>query len=91
MCFSVAQIVLTVFMLSGPKATDYGAVADAISIWKRERGTSKVDSDFESWVQGKGGLLLDFVSACRGARPWSASVYTDYKRYLSDVLLEMLK
>ena len=91
MCFSVAQIVLTVFMLSGPKATDYGAVTDAISIWKRERGTSKVDSDFESWVQGKGGLLLDFVSACRGARPWSASMYTDYKRYLSDVLLEMLK
>ncbi len=91
MCYSVAQIVLTVFMLSGPTGFELGAVTDAISIWKSERGTSEVDAEFEGWVQGKGCLLLDFVSACRGASPWPAALAADCKKYFSDVLSEMLK
>lgn len=90
MCFSVAQIALTVFMLSGSKVFDLGAVTNAVSIWKRERGTSDVDVEFEGWVQGKGGLLLDFVSAVRGASSWPSTVGKNSKKYFTDVLSQML-
>ena len=91
MTFSVAQITLTVFMLSGPKVFDLGAVTNAVSIWTQERKASEIDVEFERWVQGKGGLVLEFVAACRGATEWPSALTSDSKRYLSGVLREMLR
>ena len=91
MCFSVAQIALTVFMLSGSKVYELGAVTAAVSIWEIERGTSDVDADFERWVKGKGGLLLEFVSAFRGEIAWPSALNIDYTKYFADVLSEILQ
>ena len=91
MTFSVAQIALTVFMLSGPKVFDVGAITESVSIWTNVRSASKVDSEFERWVQGKGGRVLEFISACRGATPWPPALASDIMGYLSDVLREMLQ
>ena len=91
MTFSVAQITLTVFMLSGPNEFDLGAVMNAVSIWTQERKASEIDVEFERWVQGKGGLVLEFVAACRGATEWPSALTSNSKRYLSDVLREMLR
>jgi hypothetical protein len=93
MVFSVAQIALTVFMLSACKVFDLGDVTEAVSTWNQMRGASEVDAEFERWVQGKGGLALEFVSACRGATEWPSALTSgedDAKRYLSDVLQDML-
>jgi serine/threonine protein kinase len=90
MCFSVAQIVLTVFMLSGPKVFGMDEVTSAVSIWKGERDASEIDMDFERWVRVKGGHLLDFILAFRGAAPWPKALEIDYKKYFTDVLSDML-
>jgi hypothetical protein len=89
--FSVAQITLTVFMLSGPNVVDLGAVTKATSIWDQKRGASKIDAEFERWVQGKGGRVLEFVAACRGATEWPPALISNGKAYLSSVLSEMLQ
>ena len=90
MRFSVAQIALTVFMLSVSMVYDLGDVTDTVSIWQKERGTSEVYVDFEHCVQGKGGILLEFVSACRGAIAWPSALDIDDTKYFADVLSEML-
>ena len=90
MCFSVAQIVLTVFMLSAPKMFGIGDVTAAVSIWKLERDASEIDVEFERWVRVKGGLLLDVVLAFRGAAPWPPALDIDHKKYLTDVLSDLL-
>ena len=33
MTFSVAQIAFTVFLLSGPKVFDLGAISESVSFW----------------------------------------------------------
>ena len=87
MCFSVAQIVLTVFMLISPTVFSVDEVTEAVSVWKAERDTKgKVDKEFEDWVQSKGGSLLEFVAAVRGSAPWPSSVGTDCKGYCKAVL-----
>ena len=44
MCFSFAQIVLTVFMLISPIVFSVDEVTEAVSVWKAERDTKgKVD------------------------------------------------
>ena len=97
MTFSVAQIALTVFLLSGPKVLDLGTVTESVSIWTQERCASEVDTEFERWVQGRGGRVLEFISACRGATPWPSALASDTalagdgRIYLSDVLQEMLQ
>ena len=94
MVFSVVQIALTVFVLSAPKIFDLGDVMEAVSVWNQERGASEVDAEFERWVQGKGGLVLEFISAFRGATPWPSALTrsdSDAKSCLSDVLQEMLQ
>ena len=90
MCFSVAQIVLTVFMLSGPKVFRIGEVTAAVSIWNGERDASEIDVEFERWVQVKGGLLLDFILAFRGATPWPPALDIDDKKYFTAVLSDLL-
>ena len=91
MTFSVAQIALTAFLLSGPKVFDLGAVSESVSVWSQERRASEVDTEFERWVQGRGGRVLEFISACRGAVPWPAALTSDPMGYLSDVLRDMLQ
>jgi hypothetical protein len=90
MCFSVAQIVLTVFMLSGPKVFGIGEVTAAVSIWKGERDDSEIDTAFDLWVRSKGGLLLDFILAFRGATAWPPELAIDCKKYFTDVLSDLL-
>jgi serine/threonine protein kinase len=90
MCFTVAQIVLTVFMLGGPKFFGIGEVTAAVSIWKGERNDSEIDREFERWVQDRGGLLLDFILAMRGVAPWPPALATDYKKYFTDLLSDLL-
>jgi serine/threonine protein kinase len=91
MCFSVAQIALTIFMLSGPRAFALDRVTEATSVWTRERdASSEVDAEFDRWVRGRGGLALEFVEAFRGAVPWPPALAADPKRYFSEVLAELL-
>jgi serine/threonine protein kinase len=90
MCFTVAQIVLTVFMLDGPKVFGIGEVTAAVSIWRGERDASEIDAEFERWVRVRGGLLLDFILAMRDVAPWPPALATDYKKYFTDVLSDML-
>ncbi len=90
MCFSVAQIVLTVFMLSGPKVFGIDEVTAAVSIWNGELDTSEINVEFERWVQVKGGLVLDFILAFRGATPWPPALDVDYKKYFTDVFSDLL-
>jgi serine/threonine protein kinase len=91
MCFSVAQIILTVFMLSGPKAFDIAEVTAAVSVWTQERDpASQVDADFERWALSRGGLALEFISAFRDAIPWPSGLVVDHKKYFIDVLAELL-
>jgi hypothetical protein len=70
MCFSVAQIILSVFMLMSPIIFSVAevTVTQAASVWDvRRDSNSKVDKEFEDWVQSKGGILLEFVNALRSA------------------------
>jgi serine/threonine protein kinase len=90
MIFSVAQIALTVFLLSGSTVFDLDAVTKSVSIWNKERCDSKVDKEFERWVQGKSGRVQEFISACRGATPLPSALAGDSISYLSDVLQQML-
>jgi hypothetical protein len=90
MCFIVAQIVLMVFMLGGPKFFGIGEVAAAVSIWKGERNDSEIDKEFERWVQDRGSLLLDFILAMRGVAPWPPALATGYKKYFTDLLSALL-
>jgi hypothetical protein len=89
-CFTVAQIVLTVFMLGGPKVFGIGEVTAAVSIWKGGRSASEIDKEFERWVRDRGGLLLDFVLAMRDVAPWPLALATDYKKYFTDVVSDLL-
>jgi len=87
MCFSVAQIVLCVFMLNSPTVFSVGDVTEALSIWRESRdSSSKIDGEFEGWVQSKGGALLEFVSALRGSAAWPPGVMVDCKGYSAAVL-----
>ena len=91
MCFSVAQIVLTVFLLSSHTTFTLEQVTEAVSIWKKTRVNSKVDNEFEDWVQGRGGSLLEFVTAVRGSVAWPSSLAADSKGYCQDVLESLLR
>ena len=90
MGFSVAQIVPTVFMLSGPKVFGICEVTAAVSIWKGERDDSEIDTAFDLWVRSKGGLLLDFILAFRGATAWPPELAIDSEKYFTDVLSDLL-
>jgi hypothetical protein len=87
MCFSVAQIILCVFMLGSPTVFSVSDVTQAVSVWQRSRDSSSdVDSEFEGWVQGRGGVLLEFVEALRGSAAWPPGLWADSKGYCTAVL-----
>jgi serine/threonine protein kinase len=87
MCFSVAQIILSVFMLSSPTVFSVAEVTQAVSVWRQSRDSSSdVDREFETWVQSKGGDLLGFVYALRGSAVWPPGSQTDCKGYCTAVL-----
>jgi hypothetical protein len=75
MCFSVAQIILCVFMLNSPTVFSVKDVTEAVSVWRVGRDSaSMIDAEFESWVQSRGGVLLEFVDAVRGGLCHEASL-----------------
>jgi serine/threonine protein kinase len=102
MCFSVAQIILTVFMLSSPTVFSMAEVTQAVSVWDLNRdSSSKVDREFEGWVQSNGGALLEFVTAMRGANlfmrgpesgaeEWPPALRANCLRFCTNVLDYML-
>jgi len=97
MCYSVAQIAVNVFILSAPTLFSMGEVTAAESIWSEVRNeASQVDTQFQEWVDTKGGLLLDFISIVRAAcNPKRGSFPVrrfpaDFNRYFVDVLRKML-
>jgi serine/threonine protein kinase len=102
MCFSVAQIILTVFMLCSPTVFSMAEVTQADSVWDVNRdSSSKVDREFEGWVQGKGGVLLEFVNAVRGSSMpfrgptsgsdlWPPALRADCQGFCIDVLKHLL-
>jgi hypothetical protein len=61
MCFTTAQMVMTVFVLGGPKVFGIVDMDTATSIWNVERDASEIDAEFECWVRVSGSLLLDFI------------------------------
>ena len=87
MCFSVAQIILSVFMLSSPTAFSLSDVTRAVSVWQVSRDkSSDVDCEFEAWVQGRGGVLLEFVEDVRGSAAWPPELWADSKGFCTAVL-----
>ena len=87
MCFSVAQIILSVFMLSSPTAFSLSDVTRAVSVWQVSRDkSSNVDCEFEAWVQGRGGVLLEFVEDVRGSAAWPPELWADSKGFCTAVL-----
>ena len=68
MCYSVAQVAANVFVLDSPEGSDAGKdPAAATCIWSTARDGSAVDAAFQRWAEGKGALVLGFVSAVRRA------------------------
>ena len=64
MCYSVAQIALTVFVLSAPTRFRMDEVQESTWIWMEERNlTSKVDRSFEQWVSSRGGAVQYFIAS----------------------------
>ena len=104
MCYSVAQVAANVFVLDSPEGGDAGRDPAAAScIWSTARDGSVVDTAFQRWAEGKGALVLFFVSAIRLAclpsakRPAPGSdeerLYTfpeDFRGHLVQVLRDML-
>ena len=94
MCYSVAQIAVNVFILSAPTQFSFADVTAAESLWSDVRDeASPVDSEFQAWVDGRGGPLPSFVAAVRAACGTTEEVPlfpADLKGYFADVLRRML-
>ncbi len=68
MCYSVAQISLTVFMLSGFTKYDTGQIASATEIWMEDRDPSSlVDFMFQKWVASLDEPAKSFIADVRRA------------------------
>ena len=93
LCFTVAQIAVTVFLLSADDRITVEMVKNSYSIWTTRRKRSAVDSAFQKWAEEKGPLVLGFIHEVRQAgdrAAWRTSVPTDYKQHCINVLKEML-
>ena len=96
MCYSVAQIALTVFMLDAPTLFQLSEVQKSVCIWKIERSSSSsVDCAFEAWVRSKESALQIFIKAVREAcYPKVAMAQStfpdDYMLHFAEVLRCML-
>ena len=87
MCFSVAQIVLSVFMLSSQTVFSVADVTEAVSVWRAKRdSSSNIDKEFEDWIQSRGGILVEFVDAVRGSASWPPEVRANCKGFCRAVL-----
>ncbi len=96
MCYSVAQIALTVFLLSGFSDFTMSEISRATEIWDEVRSPhSKVDSAFEKWVGSLEDIAKSFISSVRqaGRAPTAASTRLfppAFSQHLVRVLESML-
>ena len=94
MFFTVAQIAVTIFMLSAEKKFAIETVSKSHSIWTTERKLSAVDKAFQKWSISRGSLVHSFVEEVREAgaaskvrKPSSPHYKEDYKKILKAMLV----
>ena len=92
MFFTVAQIAVTVFILSANKKFTVENVSKS-SIWKTERNRSHIDVAFQKWARSKGPLVTEFIEAVResGSTITRTKTFpTNFKQHFVNVLDQML-
>ena len=92
MFFTVAQIAVTVFILSADKKYTVENVSKS-TIWNTERSRSYIDVSFQKWVYSKGPLVSEFIEAVRESGTTKVRTKTfpiDYKQHFVNVLDQML-
>ena len=94
--YTVAQIAVTVFMLSADRKLTIEKVAKS-SIWHTNRDRSHINASFQRWLRSKGSLVADFIEAVRDAgnpkgrtRAFKKSSTKASKQHAVNVLEQML-